>query len=110
MSIDPIAVANHQGPHGSDEAAPSFDPFRQLLESAPDAMIVLGTDGRIALVNGQTEVLFGWKRDELVGRTIEMPVPERFRQEHGGSHAAFLSEPFERDRGCCGLRSEARHG
>jgi PAS domain S-box-containing protein len=56
--------------------------FRSMLESAPDAMIVADGRGTITLVNGQTEVLFGWRRDEIVGRSVEVLVPKPLREVH----------------------------
>ncbi len=53
--------------------------FRNLLECAPDAMIIARQDGRIVLVNAQTELLFGYSRSELLGQHTEMLVPERLR-------------------------------
>ncbi len=50
--------------------------FRSLLEAAPDAMIISAADGRIALVNSQVEVIFGFRRDELIGGNIRMLAPD----------------------------------
>lgn len=52
--------------------------FNRLLESAPDAIVITAHDGRIDLVNAQAERLFGYSRDEMIGRAIEMLVPPRF--------------------------------
>jgi two-component system, sensor histidine kinase and response regulator len=59
--------------------------FRALLESAPDPMVISNADGIIEMVNRQTEVLFGFSHDELVGRPVEMLVPERDRRAAAGS-------------------------
>jgi PAS domain S-box-containing protein len=73
--------------------------FRNLLEAAPDAMVVVGREGRIRLVNGQTERLFGYQRDELLGQPIEMLVPDRFAAIHPGHRGRYVAEPHTRPMG-----------
>jgi len=59
--------------------------FRDLLEAAPDAIVIVDKAGGIVLVNSQTEALFGFKRTELLELRIEMLLPERYRGEHPGN-------------------------
>lgn len=79
------------------------DWFRTLLESAPDAMIVADGDGRIIHLNRQTEKLFGYARDELLGRPVEVLVPERFRGAHLSHRHGYAREPRVRPIGGPGL-------
>jgi len=65
------------------EALASEATFRGFVEAVPDAVIILNRDDRIVLVNSQTEKLFGYRRDELVGQSTEMIMPERFRKQYG---------------------------
>jgi len=73
--------------------------FRRLLDTAPDAMVVVDDRGRIVLVNLQTERLFGYSRDELVGQEIEILIPERFHGAHAGHRDRFFSLPKVRPMG-----------
>jgi PAS domain S-box-containing protein len=64
--------------------------FRDLLESAPDATVIVGADGRIRRINRQAEEMLGYRRDELVGREVEVLVPERFRPRHSDFREGFF--------------------
>jgi two-component system cell cycle sensor histidine kinase/response regulator CckA len=73
--------------------------LRRLLDSAPDAMVIAGNDGRIVLVNTQTEKLFGYQREELLGQPVEVLVPERFWNHHQAHRGNYMVNPQARAMG-----------
>jgi diguanylate cyclase (GGDEF)-like protein/PAS domain S-box-containing protein len=73
--------------------------FRDLLESAPDAMIIVRQDGTMDLINSQAEKLFGYERRELIGKPIEHLIPQRLRDSHMGHRDRFFKQPHTRPMG-----------
>jgi protein-histidine pros-kinase len=84
--------------------------FRGLVESAPDAVVIVDRTGRMVIVNAQAERLFGRSRDDLLGQPVETLVPPRFRSGHGASREGYFARPHVRamDSGMdlFGLRSD----
>lgn len=73
--------------------------LRALLAALPDALVVINQQGAIVLVNEQTERLFGYQRDELLGRPVEILVPARWQHSHMAQRNAFLAAPRHRAMG-----------
>jgi PAS domain S-box-containing protein len=73
--------------------------FRALLESAPDAVIVVDGGGQIVLVNTTAERVFGYRRSEMIGKPIELLIPRRHRHRHDEFRTRYLSKPKWKDMG-----------
>lgn len=71
----------------------------ELVETAPDAVLVVDADGVVTLVNHQTEVLFGYSREQLLGQPVELLVPERFRARHAIDRGEYAAAPRARPLG-----------
>jgi PAS domain S-box-containing protein len=82
-----------------DEVRKIDERFRQLVESSPDGMVILDPAGRIQQVNQEAEVQFGYTRDEMTGRPVEMLLPERFRGVHVAHRDGYLARPTARPMG-----------
>lgn len=86
-------------PSDTPEAAPSEHLFRAVVESAPTGVVMVDRHGIIRLVNRETERLFGYHRDELLGESIERLVPRRLRDQHPRDRDTFLHNPHSRAMG-----------
>jgi PAS domain S-box-containing protein len=73
--------------------------LRDVIESAPDAMVIVDADGEIQLVNAKTETLFGYTREELIGQTNELLVPEPLRDRHREHRVTYIGNPRARPMG-----------
>lgn len=82
--------------------------FAALLESAPDAMVVSGDTGEILLVNSQAEKLFGYDRKDMLGRPVEILVPESIRASHPAMRNHYMTDSMVRRMGACGLELTAQ--
>jgi len=73
--------------------------YEALLEAAPDAIVGVGADGRIALVNVQTETLFGYDRSELIGQSVDLLVPDAARHLHPAHRRSYMNDLAQRPMG-----------
>jgi len=81
-----VSTAAPAGPQLSE------DSFRRVVEWAPSAMVMIDRDGIMVLVNAQTERMFNYDRTALIGQSVEMLVPERFRNHHVAYRPRFFAE------------------
>jgi PAS domain S-box-containing protein len=86
-------------PNDATGASQAEDHFAHLLDAAPDAMLVVSKAGAIQLANAQTEKLFGYTREELLGKPLELLIPDRFRRFHAGHVQKFAVSPTARSMG-----------
>jgi PAS domain S-box-containing protein len=96
----------------ADAARRADERFHLAIEAAPTGMLMMDRAGTIVLVNAQVEKLFGYRREELLGRQIEMLVPERFHGHHPELRRSFFDDPKTRAMGggreLFGLRKDGR--
>jgi PAS domain S-box-containing protein len=91
--IDANAMLETRVAERTSQLSRSETRFRALLEAAPDAMIIVNGAGQIVLVNQQTERLLGYGSSELIGRGIDMLVPEAARGMHASFRAEYAADP-----------------
>src|SRR5437868_2714164 len=96
-----------------DHAIPDLDPkFQAFLDAAPDAIVIVDTNGVIVTVNALAETMFGYTREQLLGTLIDILVPERYRGRHEADRRAYANAPRTRpmglDRDLWGRRNDGR--
>lgn len=106
--VQPIDEVNHGTITDKQEEAGMKDSFRHLLEAAPDAMVIVDAEGKMVMVNGQTEEVFGYLREELVGQPVETLVPDRLRESHSSHRFEYAADPHVRSMGV-GLELYGQH-
>ena len=94
-----MSLANALLLAGKEALRKSEDRFRRLVEATPIALVMINADGKIEMVNAQTERLFGHTRLELLGASIEMLLPAKMRARHPGLRAGFFADPIARTMG-----------
>jgi two-component system, LuxR family, sensor kinase FixL len=92
-------LGNQADLFGAANAGDLLSIYYSLLESAPDAMVVVDTEGRIVFSNQQTVRLFGHEREDLIGKEVEVLVPQRFRSEHPAHRERYMKNPHFRGMG-----------
>jgi len=103
LTVAPLASRGtyvfHAFVHNITERKQAEQKFRQLMESAPDGIVIMDVAGQIVLVNRQTEILFGYPRNEMIGQDVELLIPERLRKMHRALRQAFVNDPHARPMG-----------
>jgi PAS domain S-box-containing protein len=83
----------------ADELDKADNKFKKLLESAPDAMVIVNREGVIRLVNAQAEKMFQYKRHEIIGKMVEILIPDNFSHKHAAHRENFFGDPKVRSMG-----------
>jgi PAS domain S-box-containing protein len=96
-----LLVRSARRRRAEEEIKQSEERFRAVVESAPNAVVVVDADRNIVLVNCQCEKFFGYRREELIGRAIKLLVPEGFRAVHPRHRLDFFAAPSARSMGRC---------
>lgn len=102
MEVEPAGTASGllgSRSFGTTDKSDLLEVYSAILESAPDALVLAGTDGRIVFINEQTVRLFGHSREELMGQLVEILVPERFREKHPHHRDVYAKNPHFRAMG-----------
>ncbi len=102
-----VDMSERQQRVAAEEQARLERRFRQLLEAAPDAIVEVAADGKIVLINRIAEEMFGYSRDELLGQSVDLLVPDAIRQHHYRHRDSYLEHPRTRPMGT-GLDLHAR--
>lgn len=95
----PVAPSLRAGNSGLPSPLLGEDSFRRVVEWAPSAMVMIDRDGIMVLVNAQTERMFDYSREALIGQSVEILVPERFRHNHVQFRAGFFGDSKPRPMG-----------
>jgi PAS domain S-box-containing protein len=101
-------MANDDAPSVPDASGQSEQIYAALFEAAPDAILIVNSAGEIQALNARAETMFGYERGELLGRQIEVLVPESLRSPHVRDRRAYVARPTTRPMGI-GLDLSARH-
>ncbi len=106
---DTVAPAGEPdaGGHDLTDRGRTEAKFQGLLDAAPDAIVAVDADGLIQLINRQAEAMFGYRREHLVGQSLELLIPERVRSQHPAHRDGYFAHPVTRPMGA-GLELSAR--
>ncbi len=107
------ASQDFKSPHDISNPKLPEERFQKILEATPDAMIMINKEGKIIFINTQTEKIFGYRKDELLGQLVEILIPEPYRNRHPEHRNKYFLSPHVRPMGIgmelYGLRKNGEH-